>query len=120
MANQGDRVIADDDRWMIRGVDLAIRKVVKATAKAEGVTLGRWVLRALQVALDSAAGAPVTVDRLSKRVQVVEARLDVLEKSHRALHHLVLANRLTPSRYEDQNGPDGRARRNRTEAKSRS
>ena len=119
MANQGDRVIADDDRWMIRGVDPAIRKAVKAAAKAEGVSLGRWVRRAFRVALDSAAGAPVTLDRLSKRVRVVEARLDVLEKSHRTLHHLALTYR-PPPQYEDLNRPDGLARRNRAEAKSRS
>jgi hypothetical protein len=68
---------------MIRGVDPATRKVVKAAAKAEGVSVGRWVRRALAAALNASAGGPSTVDALSERLRLLEARLDVLEKSHR-------------------------------------
>jgi hypothetical protein len=104
---------------MIRGVDPATRKVVKAAAKAEGMSVGRWVRRALTAALNMAAGGPSTVDALSERVRLLEARLDVLEKSHRTLHHRVLATdyRLTPTRYQDRIGIDGRIRRNRAQAK---
>lgn len=116
---QGERVIADDDRWMIRGVDPATRKVVKAAAKAEGVSVGRWVRRALAAALNTAADGPSTADRLSERIRLLEARLDVLEKSHRTLHHRVLATdyRLTPTHYQDRMRTDGRARRNRAQTK---
>src|ERR1700730_19153293 len=100
---QGERVIADDDRWMIRGVDSATRKVVKAAAKAEGVSVGRWVRRALAAALNSAADGPSTIDSLSERMRLLEARLDVLEKSHRTLHHRDMPTdyRLTAPRDQD-------------------
>jgi hypothetical protein len=104
---------------MIRGVDAATRKVVKAAAKAEGVSVGRWVRRALAAALNTAADGPSTVDNLSERLRLLEARLDVLEKSHRTLHHRVLATdyRHTPTRYQDRMRTDGRARRNRAQTK---
>jgi hypothetical protein len=104
---------------MIRGVDSATRKVVKAAAKAEGVSIGRWVRRALAAALNTAADGPSTTDRLSERLRLLEARLDVLEKSHRTLHHRVLATdyRLTPTQYQNRMRTDGRARRNRAQTK---
>src|SRR5262249_62177281 len=80
------RVIADDKRWMIRGVDREIRKAVKDAAKAEGISVGRWVRRSLVRALDACADGPATVMDLSERVRALGARLSVLEKSHRALH----------------------------------
>jgi len=108
-----------DDRWMIRGVDPATRAVVKAAAKAEGMSVGRWVRRALATALNAAAGAPSTADAAGERLRLLEARLDVLEKSHRTLHHRVLSSdyRLTPTRYQDRTRTDGRVRRSRAQAK---
>lgn len=100
---RGSAVIIDDDRWMIRGVDSTTRKVVKARAKAEGMSLGRWVRRALQAALD--ADKASTLDGVNERLRVLEARLDVLEQSHRTLHHRVLStdNRFTTSGYKNRN-----------------
>ena len=77
---------------MIRGVDPATRKVVKAAAKAEGMSVGRWVRRALAVALDATAAGSSTADAAGERLRLLEARLDVLEKSHRTLHHRVLSS----------------------------
>ena len=102
---------------MIRGVDAATRKVVKAAAKSEGVSLGRWVGRALAAAVGSSGAR--SVDGLSERLRLLEARLEVLENSHRTLHHRILANdyRLTPKRYQQRMRIDGRPRRNRAQAK---
>jgi len=88
---------------MIRGIDSATRKVVKARAKAEGISLGRWVRRALQSALD--ADRASTLDGVNERLHILEARLDVLEQSHRTLHHRVLAtdNRFTTLGYKNRN-----------------
>jgi hypothetical protein len=104
---------------MIRGVDAATRKVVKAAAKAEGVSLGRWVGRALATALGTAGARASSVDGLNERIRLLEARLEVLENSHRTLHHRILANdyRLTPKRYQERMRIDGRPRRNRAQAK---
>lgn len=98
-------MVADDDRWMIRGIDLATRRIVKARAKAEGMSLGSWVRRALQSSLESSAGGPSTIDSLNKRLRILEARLDVLEQSHRTLHHRVLTtdNRFVQSQYKNRN-----------------
>jgi localization factor PodJL len=74
---------------MIRGVDREIRKAVKDAAKAEGISVGRWVRRSLVRALDASADGPATVMDLSERVRMLGARLSVLEKSHRALHRVV-------------------------------
>ena len=104
---------------MIRGVDPATRKVVKSAAKAEGMSVGRWVRRALAAALDTSAASSSTADATGERLRLVEARLDVVEKSHRTLHHRVLSSdyRLTPTRYQDRIRTDGRVRRSRTQAK---
>jgi hypothetical protein len=104
---------------MIRGVDATTRKAVKAAAKAEGMSVGRWVRRALAIALEAAAEGRAKTDDLSDRTRLLEARLDVLEKSHRTLHHRVLATdyRLTPARYQERIRTDGRTRRNRAQAK---
>ena len=85
------RAIADDKRWMIRGVDREIRKAVKDAARAEGISIGTWVRRSLVQGLDASADAPATVMDLSKHVRVLGARLSLLEKSHRALHRDVHA-----------------------------
>jgi hypothetical protein len=104
---------------MIRGVDSATRRVVKAAAKAEGVSLGRWVGRALTAALGAGGARASSVDALSEQLRLLEARLEVLENSHRTLHHRMLANdyRLTPKRYQQRMPLDGRPRRNRAQAK---
>ena len=81
--------MADDKRWMIRGVDREIRKAVKNAARTEGVSVGVWVRRAIERGLDVAAKRP-TGD-LSEHVHVLEARLSVLERSHRNLHQKVTA-----------------------------
>jgi hypothetical protein len=86
-----DSVIPDDKRWMIRGVDRRVRKAIKDAAKAEGTSVGTWVLRALQRSLETAEGAPATVEGLKERMRLVEARMEVLEKSHRRLHQKVQA-----------------------------
>jgi hypothetical protein len=83
------RAIADDKRWMIRGVDREIRKAIKDAAKAEGISVGIWVRRSLLRALEATADGPATLIDLSERVRIFGARLSVLEKSHRALHQRV-------------------------------
>ena len=91
-----DRAIADDKRWMIRGVDREIRNAVKNAAKTEGVSVGTWVRRSLVRALDATADGPANVIELSEHMRVLEARLSVLENSHRSLHQEVhIADRLT-------------------------
>src|SRR4051794_10787742 len=67
---------------MIRGVDRKTRKAIKDAAKAEGASVGTWVRRALQRALDASADGPATVMDLSERLRVLGARLSVIEKSH--------------------------------------
>jgi hypothetical protein len=74
---------------MIRGVDRAIRKAVKDAAKAEEVSVGTWVRRAMLRALHATADGPATVTDLSERVRVLGLRLQVLENSHRDLHRKV-------------------------------
>jgi hypothetical protein len=81
--------MADDKRWMIRGVDREIRKAVKNAANAEGIGLGTWVRRSLVRSLDVASKGPATVTDLAERMRQLEARLSVLERSHRALHQKV-------------------------------
>jgi hypothetical protein len=85
------RVIADDKRWMIRGVDREIRKAIKDAARAEGISVGIWVRRGLLRTLEASANGPATLLDLSERMGVLEARLSVLEKSHRVLHQSVHA-----------------------------
>ena len=76
---------------MIRGVDREIRKAIKDAAKAEGISVGIWVRRGLLRTLEATAKGPATLLDLSERMGVLEARLSVLEKSHRALHQSVQA-----------------------------
>lgn len=81
---------------MIRGVNRETREAVKDAAKTEGVSVGAWVRRCLIRALDATPDGPATVVELSERMRVLEARLSVLEKSHRTLHQEVhIADRLT-------------------------
>jgi hypothetical protein len=76
---------------MIRGIDPAVRDVIKSAAQAEGISIGKWVRRALQRALESAAQdvtdstrhGPTAAEELSERVCALEARMDALERSHR-------------------------------------
>ena len=86
-----DRVIVDDKRWMIRGIGREIRKAVKDAAKTEGISVGTWVRRSIVQGLDATANGPTTLVELGKHVRVIAARLSVLEKSHRELHHEVHA-----------------------------
>jgi len=83
------RAIADDKRWMIRGVDREIRKAIKDAAKVEGVSVGTWVRRCLVRGLDASANAPATMTDLSEHMRMLGSRLTVLEKSYRALHQEV-------------------------------
>jgi hypothetical protein len=71
---------------MIRGVDRKIRKAVKDAAKAEGMSVGTWVRRALLQALDASAEGPPSVIDLNARMRILGARLSVLEKSQQDLH----------------------------------
>lgn len=86
LAIRKDRVIADDKRWMIRGVDRQVRKAVKSAAKAEGVGVGVWVRRVLVQALESPGGGPATASNLGDKIRLLGARLSALEKSHRSLN----------------------------------
>ncbi len=83
------RTIADDKRWMIRGVDREVRKAAKDAAKAEGLSVGAWVRRSIVRALEAAADGPAAAMDLSQRMRLLEARLSVLEKSHLDLHQKV-------------------------------
>jgi hypothetical protein len=74
---------------MIRGIDREVRKAIKDAAKAEGVSVGTWVRRSLVRALRTAAESPASLMDLSEHVRILGARLDVLEKSHRALHEKI-------------------------------
>jgi len=80
---------------MIRGVNRETREAVKDAAKTEGVSVGAWVRRCLIRALDATPDGPATVVELSERMRVLEARLSVLEKSHRSLHQKVYIAELT-------------------------
>ena len=59
--------------------------------RAEGISVGIWVRRGLLRTLEATAKGPATLLDLSERMGVLEARLSVLEKSHRALHQSVHA-----------------------------
>ena len=76
---------------MIRGVDRETRKAIKDAARAEGISVGIWVRRGLLRTLEATANGPATLLDVSERMGVLEARLDMLEKSHRALHQSVQA-----------------------------
>jgi hypothetical protein len=74
---------------MIRGVGRDLRQAVKNAAKEEGVSVGTWVRRSIVSALGAMADGPATLTELSEHMRVLEARLSVLEKSHRVLHQMV-------------------------------
>ena len=74
---------------MIRGVDRDVRKAIKDAASVEGISVGTWVRRSLLRALEATADGPATLIDLSERVRIFDARLSVLEKSHRALYQRV-------------------------------
>src|SRR5262245_24041543 len=99
-----DCIIADDHRWMIRGVDRKVRKAVKDAAKAEGVGVGTWVRRALIRAIDSTAAGPSTMTDLSEQIHILGARLSVLETSNRELHEKfrTAVGRMTKSASENK------------------
>jgi hypothetical protein len=80
---------------MIRGVDRKVRKAVKDAAKSEGVGVGVWVRRALVRALGSNTDDPAEVLNLTEHMRILGARLSVLEKSHRDLHHKIHTDKLT-------------------------
>ena len=71
---------------MIRGVDRQVHKAIKDAAKAEGVSVGVWVRRALLQAIEASADGPATVMDLVEKIRMLTARLDVLEMSHHSLH----------------------------------
>ena len=108
------RAIADDKRWMIRGVDREIRKAIKDAARAEGISVGTWVRRSLLRALDATADGPATLIDLSEKVRILGARLSVLEKSHRALHQSVhTADRLPAKSAAEQRSQWRRIKRSK-------
>lgn len=67
-----------DDRWMLRGVGKDIRKAVKERAAAEGVSIGKWVKKALRLALDQPAEGAQASD-LEERLSRLEARMRRME-----------------------------------------
>lgn len=77
--NPGDSM-ADDKRWMIRGVDKTLRKAIKETAKAEGVSIGSWVRRALERSLEEDAATPRGRD-VGARLAALESRITALERA---------------------------------------
>ena len=50
--------MADGKRWMIRGAGKSLRKAIKEAANAEGISIGSWVRRALERALEAAPKRP--------------------------------------------------------------
>jgi hypothetical protein len=84
---------------MIRGIDPSVRDVIKSAAKAEGISIGKWVRRALQRALETAAQdqtdqtrhGPAGADAFGARMRALEARVDALEQAHRNPDHSVPA-----------------------------
>jgi hypothetical protein len=89
---------------MIRGVDRKVRKVVKAAAKAEGISLGVWVRRALERSLQKPASAALPLTQLSRRVRLCEARLEMLEKQQRGPLRKVLAATVRAPTTRNGNG----------------
>ncbi|HKA79544.1 MAG TPA: hypothetical protein VKD43_05895 [Xanthobacteraceae bacterium] len=87
---------------MIRGVDREIRKAIKDAARAEGISVGIWVRRGLLRTLEASADGPATLIDLSEKMRVLEARLSVLEKSHRTLHQRVHATAGPTSRVASE------------------
>jgi hypothetical protein len=76
---------------MIRGIDREIRNAIKNAAKTDGISVGSWVRRSLVRTLHATAAGPATVIEVSEQMRILEARLSVLEKSHRSLHQRVQA-----------------------------
>jgi len=74
---------------MIRGVDRETRKSIKDAARAEGISVGTWVRRCLLRALKAPADDPATLMDLREQLRKLEARLDVLERSNRALQQKI-------------------------------
>lgn len=70
--------MAEDDRWMIRGIDKSLQRAVKRRAKIEGQSIGGWVRRALAQALrqDQTADAA----GLAQRLEAMESRLEAMER----------------------------------------
>jgi len=66
---------------MIRGVDKAMRKAIKDAAKAEGISIGAWVTRALRRALDRAPDQPADIVTLADAVEMLDARVTMLEQA---------------------------------------
>ena len=79
--------MSDDERWMIRGVGKGLRKAIKEAARSEGVSIGIWVRRALEHALESARKRPTSMFDVNERLRLVEARLELLEKAQRKRAH---------------------------------
>src|SRR5690349_17365380 len=68
----------EGDRWTVRGIDRALVRDVTAAARAERLTLGEWVSRALRTALEqpkSEKAPEVGADHLG----AIQERLESLE-----------------------------------------
>ena len=87
---------------MIRGVDRKVRKAVKAAAKAEGVSLGVWVRRALERSLQTPVNGALPLSQLSRRIRLCEARMEMLEKLHRGLQNKILATAIRAPRTRNE------------------
>lgn len=70
------------DRWTVRGVPLATQRAVAEAARRAGLTVGQWVVLALESALDSpttphdAGDLASQVRELAERVARLEAAAD--------------------------------------------
>jgi hypothetical protein len=92
---------------MIRGVDRKVRNAVKAAAKAEGVSLGSWVRRAIERSLETPVNGALPLARLNRRIRLCEARMEMLEKLQRGLQRTVLAAAIRTPRTRNGNAKHG-------------
>jgi hypothetical protein len=67
------------DRWTVRGVPLAAQRKASKAAKAQGITLGKWVAQAIEAALGQPSASPVSEDSVVTRLEALEARVKALE-----------------------------------------
>jgi hypothetical protein len=68
------------DRWTVRGVPVTAQRRASKAAKAGGITLGKWLTQTIEAATGGrpAASVPASmadVERLERRLEVVEARM---------------------------------------------
>jgi hypothetical protein len=67
------------DRWTVRGVPLAAQRKASKAAKAQGITLGKWLVKAIEAALGQPSASPVPETSVTARLEALEARVKALE-----------------------------------------